>query len=100
VAPAAPREAGDAGERRGWDRDHLFTTPGEERDMTFYDTTGMRELASRIADGIHVRLLWSSHDDRVVVSVDDAKTGDAFAIDVPAGDRALEVFHHPYAYAA
>ena len=60
----------------------------------------MHELHSRISDGIHVRLLWSKQDDRVAVAVDDAKTGDAFTVDVRNGDRALDVFHHPYAYAA
>ena len=34
------------------------------------------------------------------VAVDDAKTGDAFTIAVREDERALEVFHHPYAYAA
>ena len=60
----------------------------------------MRELHSRISDGIHVRLLWHQHDDRVTVAVDDTKTGDAFTIDVRADERPLEVFHHPYASAA
>ena len=60
----------------------------------------MRELHSRISDGIHVRLLWHQHEDRVTVAVDDAKTGDAFTIDVRKDERPLEVFHHPYAYAA
>jgi len=60
----------------------------------------MRELHSRISDGIHVRLLWHQHDDRVTVAVDDAKTGDVFTIDVREDERPLEVFHHPYAYAA
>jgi hypothetical protein len=60
----------------------------------------MRELHSRINDGIHVRLLWREEDDRVVVAVDDAKTGDSFVLDVHAGERAMEVFQHPYAYAA
>ena len=60
----------------------------------------LRELDSRTSDGIHVRLLWDQHDDRVTVAVDDAKTGDAFTIDVREDERALEVFHHPYAYAA
>jgi hypothetical protein len=60
----------------------------------------MQELHSRISDGIHVRLLWSKQDDRVAVAVDDAKTGDAFAVEVRKGERALDVFHHPYAYAA
>lgn len=60
----------------------------------------MQELHSRIADGIHVRLLWSGRDDRVTVAVDDAKTGDAFTLEVQKGWRPLDVFHHPYAYAA
>jgi len=60
----------------------------------------MRELDSRTSDGIHVRLLWHQHEYCVTVAVDDAKTGDAFTIDVREDERALEVFHHPYAYAA
>ena len=60
----------------------------------------LHELDSRIADGILVRLLWSKRDNRVAVAVDDAKTGDAFTVEVKRGERALDVFHHPYAYAA
>jgi hypothetical protein len=60
----------------------------------------MRELDSRRSDGIHVRLLWNETDNLVAVSVADAKTGDAFAVEVGPRDRALDVFHHPYAYAA
>lgn len=36
----------------------------------------------------------------MTVAVDDAKTGDAFTIDVREDERALEVVHHPYAYVA
>ena len=39
----------------------------------------MRELHSRINDGIHVRLLWRKDDDRVV-GVDDAKS-DSFVLE-------------------
>ena len=60
----------------------------------------MRELHSRIADGIHVRLLWCERDDRIAVAVDDTKTGEAFAVEVRAGDNALDAFHHPFSYAA
>jgi hypothetical protein len=59
-----------------------------------------RELHSRVNDGLHVRLLWSEHDQRLAVAVDDRKTGDAFVVEVRDGDRPLDVFHHPYAYAA
>jgi hypothetical protein len=60
----------------------------------------MHELATRTDDGIHVRLLWRRGDDRVSVAVDDAKTGDSFSLDVGTDENAMDVFHHPYAYAA
>ena len=60
----------------------------------------MRELHSRVKDGLCVRLLWCEGDGRVFVAVNDHKTGDAFSIEVPEGERALQVFEHPYAYAA
>jgi hypothetical protein len=34
------------------------------------------------------------------VAVTDITTAEAFQIEVRAGERALDVFHHPYAYAA
>jgi hypothetical protein len=34
------------------------------------------------------------------VAVTDTKTGEAFELPVREGERALEVFYHPYAYAA
>jgi hypothetical protein len=57
-----------------------------------------RELDSRISDGIHVQLLWHPTDGHVSVAVDDSKTGEAFELEVRRGHRALDVFHHPYAY--
>ena len=62
--------------------------------------TGTRELDSRTSDGIHVRLLWHTDEERVSVAVEDTKTGEAFELPVKDGERALDVFHHPYAYAA
>lgn len=59
-----------------------------------------RELDSRISDGLHVQLLWHPLDGHVSVAVNDSKTGEAFALEVRPGHRALDVFHHPYAYAA
>jgi hypothetical protein len=67
--------------------------------MTAQILTTTRELDSRVSDAIHVRMLWHEHDGRVTVAVADSKTGDAFAVEVREGDRAMEVFHHPYAYA-
>ena len=68
--------------------------------MTAETLQTMRELDRRQSDGIHVRLMWSQDDGRVAVAVADTKTGDAFVVEVRRGDSALDVFHHPYAYAA
>jgi hypothetical protein len=58
-----------------------------------------RELAHRTSDGLEVSLLWRRRDNRVSVSVYDSKTGEGF--ELPVEDhKPLEVFHHPYAYAA
>jgi hypothetical protein len=61
--------------------------------------TIVQELDSRSSDGIQVRLLWYQGDERVSVAVEDLKTGDQFELIVRDGERALDVFHHPYAYA-
>jgi hypothetical protein len=58
------------------------------------------ELHSRVIDGIHVRLLWRSDDDHLWVSVTDSKRREQFGIEVIDHGLALDVFHHPYAYAA
>jgi hypothetical protein len=63
-------------------------------------TEPLRELDRRSNDRIDVALLWHERDDRVVVAVTDAKTGARFEIEVHDGEQALDVFHHPYAYAA
>jgi hypothetical protein len=56
------------------------------------------ELDDRVNDGISVRLLWSAEDDRVFVAVADARTGEDFTLEVSDASRALDVFHHPFAY--
>jgi hypothetical protein len=60
----------------------------------------LRELDHRTNDRIDVWLLWSEDDRKVYVAVADDRTGDRFSIEVREGENALEVFHHPYAYAA
>ena len=60
----------------------------------------VRELAYRESDGLEVVLLWRTGDNRLTVSVWDAKTGDAFELPVEPREKALDVFHHPYPYAA
>ena len=68
--------------------------------MTQPRTHTTRELDSRLSDGIEVRLLWCQNDGHVTVAVTDTKTGEAFELPVREGERALELFPHPYAYAA
>ena len=63
-------------------------------------TTTLRELAHRRNDGLDIRLLWDSESDQVTVSLHDAKTGEGFEVAVGPDERALDVFHHPFAYAA
>jgi hypothetical protein len=63
-------------------------------------STRTRELDSRTSDGIDVRLLWHPVDGQVSVVVNDTKTGEGFELAIARGQRALDVFHHPYAYAA
>jgi len=58
-----------------------------------------RELAYRANDGLEVSLRWSKSDGTLVVLVVDSKAGDSFELAVESA-KALDVFNHPYAYAA
>jgi hypothetical protein len=58
-----------------------------------------KELAQRESDGISVTLVWHSVSGRLSVSVSDWRTGEAFDLDASARN-ALDVFRHPFAYAA
>jgi hypothetical protein len=57
-----------------------------------------RELDSRSVDGIEVTLLWSKRTNALSVAVNDTRTGEAFTLPADPAN-ALDVFHHPYAYA-
>ena len=61
--------------------------------------TYSRELAARESDGIQVLLLWHPDENAVTVSVEDARVGERFELAI-APERALDAFHHPFAYAA
>jgi hypothetical protein len=64
------------------------------------DDISRTELASREANGITVRLLWSRSTNLVTVAVDDAAGDDYFELVLDEHERALDVFHHPFARAA
>jgi hypothetical protein len=61
--------------------------------------TSMRELDARVINGLQVQLWWDPETGTVWVSVRDARTGNQFLIEVRDGQRPLDVFHHPFAYA-
>jgi hypothetical protein len=58
-----------------------------------------RELAHRISDEVEVTLTWHPVGGELTVSVSDRRTGGYFEV-AAAPDNALDVFEHPYAYAA
>lgn len=61
--------------------------------------TPPRELCSRSSDGIEVALLWTPGTEELCVTVVDLRSNQSFRL--PVGARnAMNVFHHPYPYAA
>jgi hypothetical protein len=57
------------------------------------------ELASRVSDGIEVTMLWHRRSDDLTIRVSDTRTGVEFEL-VAGRNNALDIFHHPFAYAA
>jgi hypothetical protein len=66
----------------------------------FHQAAPWTELAIRSAGSTTVALLWSRSTDRLRVTVEDTACGDFFELVVGKDERPLDVFHHPYAYAA
>jgi hypothetical protein len=64
------------------------------------DDTRRTELASREGNGITVTLFWSRSTNLVTVTVADAANDDYFELVLDEHERALDVFHHPFAHAA
>jgi hypothetical protein len=58
-----------------------------------------RELAYRLNDGLEVVLFWHQITDELTVTVSDERTGAYYELAADP-DQALDVFNHPYAYAA
>jgi hypothetical protein len=61
--------------------------------------TTLRELDHRRSDGIDVTMLWDSAADRILIEVNDGRSGEAFTFEVERGE-ALSAFQHPFAYAS
>jgi carotenoid cleavage dioxygenase-like enzyme len=57
------------------------------------------ELAHRENDGIAITLVWDTRGDSRTVFVLDSRSGELLTVPVER-DNALDVFYHPFAYAA
>jgi hypothetical protein len=77
-----------------------MTTALDSETFPATGSSAPRELDLRATDGVEVALLWYPGSDVVSVRVVDAKAGETFELVLGEGDRPLDVFHHPYAYAA
>jgi hypothetical protein len=61
---------------------------------------GRIELATRESSGVTVTLLWTRSTNLLTVAVADAASDEYFELDLAPHERALDVFHHPFAHAA
>jgi len=59
-----------------------------------------KELASRRSGTVEVTLLWSKRTHRAAVTLEDATTGELIELPLRPADDPLDVYNHPYAYAA
>ncbi|HEX3331893.1 MAG TPA: hypothetical protein VHS27_18360 [Gaiellales bacterium] len=66
---------------------------------TLTSDTSPRELCSRSSNGIEVALLWTPDTEQLRVAVIDLRSNQSFDLPVDSS-RAMQVFHHPYPYAA
>jgi hypothetical protein len=81
----------------------MYAATREPKEATMFATSeesAVRELDHRSTDGLEVTLQWHAVTNVVSVAVLDTKSGEEFELVVGDGEDALDVFHHPYAYAA
>lgn len=77
------------------------TPMGEIYDIQICEIQDERiELAGRSGDGLDVRLLWCPRTNTASVVVRDERLNDEFELVIEPGLNPLDVFEHPYAYAA
>jgi hypothetical protein len=57
-------------------------------------------LASRHSGTTEIVLFWSKRKHRAAVAVDDEATGDHFELEINPEDDPLDLYNHPYPYAA
>ena len=57
------------------------------------------ELACRVNGGLEIALFWETYDNSTTIDVHQASTEETLSFRVPPA-RALDAFHHPFAYLA
>ena len=57
------------------------------------------ELAHRVGGGLEITLYWRRFENSIGVEIYDTAAEETTAFPVPA-ERALDAFHHPFAYMA
>ena len=75
-------------------------TTNRNLELLDQDCAGIAELISRSDNGVDVALLWKRDDNTAIVVVVDHVAGESFLLHVHERDNPLDMFHHPYAYAA
>ena len=100
VGQPVPRRGGCAVARCAGSSDRVGAVRSTRRSSMSApsNSSARRELDHRHSNGIDVTLSWDAVGDRLYVTVLD-EAGDAFELAVGAGE-AVDVFNHPYAYAA
>lgn len=59
-----------------------------------------KELASRQSGTVEISLLWSKRRHRAAVTLEDTVTGESIELPLAPEDDPLDVYNHPYVYAA
>jgi len=75
-------------------------TTNRDIEVLDQDCAGIAELISRSDHGVDVALLWKRDDNTAIVVVVDHVAAESFLLHVHEGDNPLDMFRHPYAYAA
>ena len=57
-------------------------------------------LVSRQSGTTEIALFWSKRKHRAAVAVDDEATGDHFELEINPENDPLDLYNHPYTYAA
>src|SRR5829696_4500799 len=90
----------DPGARHSEDMTATLISPDDVETRLAASRSPRAELAEREHNGLAVTLFWVRDTSILIVAVADSRTGWSFELVLEADDSPLDVFHHPFAYAA